>query len=113
MAEEAGAKAVIITEGATSSKIDHLSDDYIEMIADKCVVYNNKRFCIEMSFLTYIYFRTDDDATIPAGFLLGRSGSYILKILKKLHLPYALINLPVNMTFVPIQKMNQPPWISW
>lgn len=37
VAEAAGAKAVIITEGATSPKMDHLSDDYIEMIADKYV----------------------------------------------------------------------------
>ncbi|XP_077295136.1 PRADC1-like protein [Arctopsyche grandis] len=91
IAESAGARAIIITEQSTGSMWDTLSDDYIEMIADK----------------------TDKEANIPAAFLLGRSGAYILRILRNLRMPYGVINLPVNMTFVPIHKMNQPPWISW
>lgn len=55
----------------------------------------------------------DLDVNIPAAFLLGRSGSTILRTLKKLQINYAVINLPVNMTHTPIGKMNQPPWISW
>nr|XP_019548442.2 PRADC1-like protein [Aedes albopictus] len=86
--EQVGGRAVIITE------IDSSSDDYdyyIEMIHDK----------------------TDRDTNIPAAFLLGRNGHIIRKTLAKLNLPYALINLPVNLTFVAPHEINQPPWLQW
>lgn len=53
------------------------------------------------------------DVNIPAAFLLGRSGATILRTLRKLKKGYAIVNLPINMTHVPISKMNQPPWIAW
>lgn len=86
--ERAGARAVIITE------IDTHSDDYdyyIEMIHDK----------------------TDRDTKIPAAFLLGKNGLIIRKTLSKLNRRYALINLPVNLTFVAPHQINQPPWLQW
>lgn len=55
----------------------------------------------------------DLDVNIPAAFLLGRNGAVILRTLRKLHMNYAIVNLPVNMTYVPISKMKQPPWITW
>lgn len=115
IAESAGARAIIITEDATSSMWDTMSDDYIEMIADKYVVFCYMYFEVFFIIIIIIFFifRTDKEANIPAAFLLGRSGAYILRILRKLRMPYGIINLPVNMTFVPIHKMNQPPWISW
>ncbi|KPJ04292.1 PREDICTED: PRADC1-like protein [Papilio xuthus] len=88
-AQQAGARAIIITESV--DKWDDTLDHLIEMVDDKM----------------------DLDVNIPAAFLLGRSGATILKTLKKLRRNYAIINLPVNMTHVPINKMNQPPWISW
>ena len=53
------------------------------------------------------------DVNIPAGFLLGRSGATIIRTLRRLQQDYAIINMPINMTHVPISKINQPPWISW
>lgn len=86
--EAVGGKAVIITE------IDSNSDNYdyyIEMIHDK----------------------TDRETHIPAAFLLGKNGIIIRKTLAKLHRRYALINLPVNLTFVAPHEINQPPWLQW
>lgn len=60
-----------------------------------------------------IFFRMELDVNIPAAFLLGRSGATILRTLRKLKKSYAVVNLPINMTHVPVGKMNQPPWISW
>ncbi|XP_047522506.1 PRADC1-like protein isoform X1 [Pieris napi] len=88
-AQQAGARAIIITESV--NKWDDALDHLIEMVDDKM----------------------DIDVNIPAAFLLGRNGATILRTLKKLHMKYAIINLPVNMTYVPINKMNQPPWITW
>lgn len=86
--ERAGGRAVIITE------IDTHSDDYdfyIEMIHDK----------------------TDRETSIPAAFLLGKNGLIIRKTLTRLNRRYALINLPVNLTFVAPHHINQPPWLQW
>ncbi|XP_055530167.1 PRADC1-like protein [Wyeomyia smithii] len=86
--EKVGGKAVIITE------IDTNSDDYdyyIEMIHDK----------------------TDRDTNIPAAFLLGKNGLIIRRTLTRLNRRYALVNLPVNLTFVAPHLINQPPWLQW
>ncbi|KAI5630935.1 PA domain-containing protein [Phthorimaea operculella] len=88
-AQEAGARAMIITESV--DRWDEALDHLIEMVDDKMEL----------------------DVNIPAGFLLGRSGATILRTLRKLNRKYAIINLPVNMTHVHITKMNQPPWIAW
>lgn len=88
-AQQAGARAVIITESIDkwNENLDHL----IEMVDDK----------------------RKHDVNIPAAFLLGQSGTTILRTLRKLRKSYAVVNLPINMTYVPISKMNQPPWIAW
>ncbi|KAJ0183245.1 hypothetical protein K1T71_001221 [Dendrolimus kikuchii] len=88
-AQQAGARAIIITEAI--DKWDESLDHLIEMVDDK----------------------TELDVNIPAAFLLGRSGSTILRTLRKFQRNYAIINMPVNMTHVPISKINQPPWIPW
>lgn len=88
-AQQAGARAVIITESI--DKWDDELDHLIEMMDDKM----------------------DIEVNIPAGFLLGRSGGAILRTLKEQKKRYAVINLPVNMTYTPLIKMNQPPWIAW
>jgi len=86
IAEKAGARAVIITD---MTKIHE--DYYIEMVDDD----------------------TTDEAHIPAGFLMGKNGLIIRKTLEKLKRNYAIINLPVNLTFTPIHDINQPPWLGW
>ena len=86
--EAIGGKAIIVTE-TNSENIDY--DFYIEMIHDK-----SKR-----------------ESNIPAAFLLGKNGNIIRQTLKKLRKRYAIINLPVNLTFVPPHKINQPPWLQW
>ncbi|XP_046387168.1 PRADC1-like protein [Ischnura elegans] len=85
-AEAVGARAVIITDQDTEN-----DEFYIEMIDDN----------------------THRDVNIPAGFLLGKNGYVIRKTLEKLNRNYALINLPINLSFVPLYKMNQPPWLGW
>ncbi|KAL0269090.1 UNVERIFIED_CONTAM: hypothetical protein PYX00_006927 [Menopon gallinae] len=84
--EKAGALAIIVSD------YDKDNDDlYIEMIDDN----------------------TFRQVNIPAGFLLGKNGYIIKTTLERLKRRYALINLPVNMTYVPLNKFNQPPWLGW
>ncbi|CAG0914314.1 unnamed protein product [Notodromas monacha] len=85
-AERAGALGVIIMD-------DNAEDDdiFIDMVDDG----------------------TSRDVNIPAGFLLGRNGFAILRELDKLRLPYALVNIPVNMTLSPGKLLKQTPWVIW
>ncbi|XP_069357794.1 PRADC1-like protein isoform X1 [Maniola hyperantus] len=106
-AQLAGAQAVIITE--TVDKWDDALDHLIEMVDDNSALWSLHL----MRMLRYISEIMEVDVNIPAAFLLGRSGATILRTLKRLHRKYAIINLPINMTHVPISRMNQPPWISW
>lgn len=87
-AQKAGAAAVIVT--------DSLADEeeqgyYIEMVHDN----------------------TGRDVSIPAGFLLGKNGQMIRRTLNKLGEKHALINIPVNLTFVAPHEINHPPWLGW
>lgn len=85
-AEEVGARAVIVSD------YDEDGDEYyVEMIDDK----------------------TFRDVNIPAGFLLGKNGFMIRKTLEKLQRRHAVINIPINLTYIPLHKMNQPPWLGW
>lgn len=86
IAEKAGARAVIITDPAKENE-----EYFIEMIDDE----------------------SDEEAHIPAAFLMGKNGMMIAQTLQKLSRRYALINLPVNLTYTPVHKMNQPPWLGW
>lgn len=86
LAEKAGAQAVIITDIAKTSE-----DYFIEMIDDAS------------SF----------EVNIPVAFLMGKNGAMIKQTLRKLNRKYAIINLPVNITFTPLHKINQPPWLGW
>ncbi|XP_039482635.1 PRADC1-like protein [Drosophila santomea] len=87
-AEAAGALAAIITEfNPSSPEFEH----YIEMIHDN----------------------SQQDANIPAGFLLGKNGVIIRSTLQRLKRVHALINIPVNLTFTPPSKINHPPWLGW
>ncbi|KFB38595.1 hypothetical protein ZHAS_00005971 [Anopheles sinensis] len=86
--EAVGGAAVIMTD------VDVDSDDYdyyIEMVHDN----------------------TDRDTDIPAAFLLGKNGLIIRRTLNKLKIPYAVVNIPVNLTFVQPHEINQPPWLQW
>lgn len=85
--ERVGARAAIITEGDnTSSDFEY----YIDMVHDT----------------------TSRDSNIPAGFLVGKNGVIIRNTLKKLRRNYAIINLPVNLTFTPPHEINHPPWMG-
>lgn len=85
-AAEAGAVAIIVTDNNTEN--DEL---YIEMVDDN----------------------THRQPDIPAAFLLGKSGYIIARTLMLANEDAAIINIPVNLTTVPIHKLNQPPWIVW
>lgn len=87
-AEIAGAKAAIMTEfDDDSAEFEY----YIEMVHDN----------------------TSREAHIPAGFLLGKNGVIIRSTLMSLRRPHAIINIPVNLTFVPPAQINHPPWLGW
>uniref|UniRef100_A0A8D9ANU0 PRADC1-like protein n=1 Tax=Cacopsylla melanoneura TaxID=428564 RepID=A0A8D9ANU0_9HEMI len=85
IAESIGARAVIISDNDPDS-----DDFYVEMIRD-----HSKR-----------------DINIPVAFLVGKNGRMIKSALKGLQMDYALINIPLNLTYVPIHKINQPPWMK-
>lgn len=85
VAEEAGAIAVIIADNKESEEY------YTDMIDDL----------------------TGRQASIPATFLLGKNGAIIRHTLQKLKRSYALINIPVNITYVPLNEWKQPPWMTW
>lgn len=86
--EKYGAIAAFITDADPESSE---SEHYIEMIHDNSSL----------------------DSSIPAGYLLGRNGQMILSTLRKLKQSYALVNIPVNLTFTPPQLINHPPWLGW
>ncbi|KFM77216.1 Protease-associated domain-containing protein 1, partial [Stegodyphus mimosarum] len=73
-AERSGVLAVIICDNDISN-----DDQYIDMIDD-----STKRNC-----------------SIPAVFLLGKDGYMIKKSLKTHNLTRAIINIPINMTYMP------------
>lgn len=83
-AEEAGAIGAIITDTHSQTDVDY----YIEMVHDN----------------------TNRDTNIPSGYLMGRSGRMIMNSLNKHGLDRAIINIPVNLTFVPTEMINHPPW---
>lgn len=89
MAERVGAEAVIITD---TDKASMDSEHYIDMVHDQI---------------------SDKDTNIPVGYLLGKNGFMILTTLRKLELTYAIIKVPVNLTFTPPQLINHPPWLRW
>jgi len=85
-AEDAGAVAVIVTDQ------DHDNDElFISMVDDT----------------------TEREVNIPAAFVLGKNGHIIKKVLDKLSLPAAMINIPVNISRISPHKLNQPPWLVW
>ncbi|XP_015600960.1 PRADC1-like protein isoform X2 [Cephus cinctus] len=98
--QNAGAKAVIITDYYAASAEEERTNPlwmdhyYIDMTHD-----NNINLL--------------EPVRIPVGFLLGKNGKMICKTLRKLDKPFALINIPVNLTYTPINKLQQPPWLSW
>lgn len=87
-AQKAGARAIIVTDSrATEDDLAY----YIDMVEDN----------------------TGRDVDIPAGYLQGKNGQMIRRTLSKLGEAYALINIPVNLTFVPAHEINHPPWQGW
>ncbi|VVC42251.1 PA domain [Cinara cedri] len=85
ISEKSGAKAIVITD-------NNIYDDsaYIHMIDDES----------ELS------------ANIPAGFLVGKSGHLIHTKMSELMVTELPIMFPLNMTYVPLHEIKQPPWIS-
>ncbi|XP_003401145.1 PRADC1-like protein [Bombus affinis] len=98
IAEKAGAKAVIIADFHPSSIKESITNSlwteyyYIDMIRDDTIP-------------------STKTVNIPAGFLLGRNGKMIRQTLKRLNQPFALINIPVNFTY--LDKLHQRPWLFW
>ncbi|KAI0209713.1 Protease-associated domain-containing protein 1 [Lamellibrachia satsuma] len=85
-AERAGARLVVITDHA----IDN-DNRMIDMIQDE----------------------TSRTVGIPAFFLIGKDGHMIRRTLEKLKLTSALINIPINITGIPLSRVNHPPWSFW
>ncbi|XP_021371925.1 protease-associated domain-containing protein 1-like [Mizuhopecten yessoensis] len=85
-AQIAGAVATIITDNDKNN-----DDSTIDMIKDE----------------------TDREINIPALFLLGKDGYMIKSSIERYGLMGATINIPVNLTGVPINNVNKPPWTLW
>lgn len=86
-AEQAGAIAIIITD-----QDEENDSGSVDMIQDG----------------------TERDVTIPALYLLGKDGYMIKKTIERYHLPHAVINIPINITSIPLhQRHNRPPWVLW
>lgn len=83
-----GASAVIISD---LDKESTDSDHYIDMVHDT----------------------TSAEVDIPVAYMVGKNGQMIVSTLKKLRLNYAIINVPVNLTFTPPDQINHPPWVGW
>ncbi|XP_066598699.1 PRADC1-like protein [Prorops nasuta] len=98
-AEEAGAKAVIISDYPISSEEDTTSPIWLDY------------YYVEMSHDDTV--PSSKSVNIPAGFLLGKNGRMIRETLKKLNRSFALINIPLNFTNLPQAKLHQPPWHLW
>lgn len=84
-AEQAGAIAVIIADNNEAN-----DNEYISMIHDN----------------------TGRTVNIPAFFLLGKDGWMIMDTLKNSNQP-ALVNIPVNITRIPLEQLHFPPWSFW
>lgn len=85
-AQEAGAVAVIVSDMSEEN-----DEFFISMVDDT----------------------TKRQVNIPSGYMLGKNGFVIRRTLEKLDLDRATINIPVNITTVPLNKLNQPPWLIW
>ncbi|XP_033757644.1 protease-associated domain-containing protein 1-like [Pecten maximus] len=85
-AQNAGAVATIITDSDKNN-----DDSTIDMIKDE----------------------TDREIDIPALFLLGKDGYMIQRSIERYSVMGAIINIPVNLTGVPINTVNKPPWTLW
>ncbi|XP_015914239.1 PRADC1-like protein [Parasteatoda tepidariorum] len=85
-AEKVGVVAVIIADNDISN-----DDQYIDMVTDT----------------------TDRNCSVPAMFLLGKDGYMIKRSLRTLNLTRAIINIPINMTYVFPHDQKQPPWVLW
>ncbi|KAJ1525779.1 hypothetical protein ONE63_008984 [Megalurothrips usitatus] len=84
--EEVGALAVIVADNDIRG-----DEHFIDMVDDN----------------------TLREVHIPAGFLLGKNGHMIRRTLEKLRRKRAVVNIPVNLTYVPLVKHKQPPWLGW
>ena len=99
IAEEAGAKAIIVADYHANSIEDEretplwMDNLYIEMVSDDDS-------------------ETTKNLNIPAGIILGKNGRIIKETLKRLDMQFALINIPVNLTLARLSKYDPPPWIS-
>lgn len=85
-ADRIGVLALVVTDNDIKN-----DDQYIDMIDD-----NTKRNC-----------------SIPAVFLLGKDGHMIRQRLQAHGISRAIINIPVNITLVPLHQQRHPPWQLW
>lgn len=65
------------------------------------------------NYIDMVHDDTSPDVDIPVAYLLGQNGHMIVSTLKRLRQNYAIINVPVNLTFTPPDQINHPPWVGW
>jgi len=85
-AEEAGAVGVVVTDDERDN-----DETFVSMADDT----------------------TGREVSIPAAFVLGKNGHVIKRMLGRLGLAEATVNIPINITNIAPFKLNQPPWIVW
>ncbi|XP_061171355.1 protease-associated domain-containing protein 1-like [Saccostrea echinata] len=85
-AENSGAVAVLITDNDAEN-----DEAQIQMVQDG----------------------TEREVHIPSLFLLGKDGYMIKATLEKYRMDGAIVNIPFNITGMPLMMNQQPPWTLW
>lgn len=67
----------------------------------------------DQSFIDMVDDNTEREVHIPANFLLGKDGYIITSTLQRLGQPYAVVNIPINVTGANVYSTHQPPWTLW
>lgn len=87
---------------------------HAELAGAVAVVITDQDEANDQGIVDMIQDGTERDVSIPALYLLGKDGYMIKKTIEQYNLPNAVVNIPINITSIPIQQRhNRPPWVLW
>lgn len=85
---------------------------FILIAASEIQSYNN--IYLNYPYIMYIYVICKHVILSPVIFNFYDFRYMIKKTIEQYNLPYAVVNLPINITSIPIQQRhNRPPWVLW
>ncbi len=56
---------------------------------------------------------TNRITNIPSLFISSKDGNMIKNSIENNHMDYALINIPLNLTYIDENKLKRAPWSMW